>query len=193
MARMVFGARDKALCFYCKKRGHTINNCFVLNNKNKTSKAINLLQTEPSTSQQTLPSHATSVKPDDVFSPFIMERYVSLLDGGPKVPVVILRDNAASQSGILEGVLTLTEKSTINADTLVRGLRMRYVRTLHTVYLDSELVKGPVVVGVKDEFPVEGMSLIFGNDLAGGKVLLNPDVIAVPLSQHSDKLEQKYP
>lgn len=103
-----------------------------------------------------------------------MKLYVSLIDGGPKVPVVILRDNAASQSVILEGVLPLSEKSTINTDTLVRGLGMRYVGVpLRTAYLDSELVKGPVVVGVKDKFPVEGVSFIFGNDLAGGKVFLN--------------------
>lgn len=38
------GARDKPVCFHCKKTGHTINNCFTLNKKNRPSKAVNLIK-----------------------------------------------------------------------------------------------------------------------------------------------------
>lgn len=64
---------------------------------------------------------------------------------------------------------------------------------LHPVHLDSELVKGHVVVGVHRQFPIDGVSFILGNDLAGGKVLLNPKVTAVPLSEHPDDSEQRFP
>lgn len=72
---------------------------------------------------------------------------------------------------------------------------MQFVRVpLHIVYLDSELVTGLVVVGVSDEFPVGGgVSFILGNDLAGGKVLLNPEVTAVPQSECPDDLVEKFP
>lgn len=33
------------VCFYCKKPGHTINQCFVLNKKSKTPKSVTLVQT----------------------------------------------------------------------------------------------------------------------------------------------------
>jgi len=50
---------------------------------------------------------------------------------------------------------------------------------LHAIHLDSDLVKGRVVVGVRSQFPIEGVSFILGNDLAGGKVLVNPEVCSV--------------
>lgn len=37
------------------------------------------------------------------------------------------------------------------------------------------------------------MSFILGNELAGGKVLINPEVTAVPFSECPDELERKYP
>ena len=63
---------------------------------------------------------------------------------------------------------------------------------LHTVYLDSELVTGLVVVGASDEFPVRGVSFILGNDLASGKVLLNPEVTAVPRSECPDDSVERF-
>ena len=55
-------AKDKPVCFYCKKCGHTINKCFALNKKDKFSKTVNLLKTETLPSEQTLPSQSVSVK-----------------------------------------------------------------------------------------------------------------------------------
>lgn len=65
--------------------------------------------------------------------------------------------------------------------------------SLHAIHSDSELVKGHVVVGVHRQFPIDGVSFILGNDLAGGKVLLNPQVTAVHLSEHPDDSEQRFP
>jgi hypothetical protein len=41
---------------------------------------------------------------------------------------------------------------------------------LHRIYLKSDLVTGPVIVGVRHNLPFEGDSLLLGNDLAGKKV-----------------------
>lgn len=57
----------------------------------------------------------------EMYAPFIMKGYASLSEEDTKVPVTILRDIAALQSVILEGVLPLSDKSYVNSDTLVRG------------------------------------------------------------------------
>lgn len=82
--------------FIVKKSGHTINNCFALNKKNKVPKAVNLLKTETPLVQSLSPPIATE-QDLDVCAPFLMKGWVSLSVVGPKVPVTILRDSAASQ------------------------------------------------------------------------------------------------
>lgn len=64
---------------------------------------------------------------------------------------------------------------------------------LHTVNLESELVSGRVAVGMRPRFPINGVSLILGNDLAGGKVLVTPEVTPVPVLQCPDKLAEQHP
>ena len=44
---------------------------------------------------------------------------------------------------------------------------------LHKIELDSDLVKGKVAIGLKPVMPVEGVSVVLGNDLAGGWVWEN--------------------
>ncbi len=48
------------------------------------------------------------------------------------------------------------------------------------VHLQSDLVTGTVPLGVRTELPVDGVSLILGNDLAGGKVFPSPVVVDKP-------------
>ncbi|XP_061572222.1 uncharacterized protein LOC133425392 [Cololabis saira] len=104
-----------------------------------------------------------------------MEGFVSLTEKGDRVPVTILRDTAASQSFMLSHVLPFSEESAGDSGVLVRGFGMQYLEApLHTIYLKSDLVTGFVTVGVCPCFPIEGVSFILGNDLAGGKVLVKP-------------------
>lgn len=101
-AEVKFSAKDSVgrgtsqSVFIVKKRGHTINNCFALNKKNKVPKAVNLLKTETPLVQSLSPPIATE-QDLDVCAPFLMKGWVSLSVVGPKVPVTILRDSAASQ------------------------------------------------------------------------------------------------
>ena len=44
---------------------------------------------------------------------------------------------------------------------------------LHEVYLKSNLIIRPVVVGVIPSLPIRKLGLVLGNDLAGGKVVVN--------------------
>ena len=50
---------------------------------------------------------------------------------------------------------------------------------LHTVYLSSDLVSGPVIVRLGSSLPFEGVQLLLGNDLVGDKVVVNPIVTDV--------------
>ncbi|VDI75278.1 Hypothetical predicted protein [Mytilus galloprovincialis] len=47
---------------------------------------------------------------------------------------------------------------------------------LHRIYLSSDLITGPVIVGVRPNLPVEGVTLLLGNDLARNKVVAEPIV-----------------
>lgn len=95
-----------------------------------------------------------------------------LKEGGEQVSITILQDTAASQSIILEGILPLSRTSSVSSDILVQGFGMWFVgMPQHGIHLDSDLVNGRVVVGVSPQFPIEGVSFILGNSLAGGKVL----------------------
>lgn len=186
------------VCFYCKKPGHTINQCFVLNKKSKTPKSVTLVQTGSSPVLPVVhssPSFAPVTKEGlDSYTPFLMDGFVSLSEHSSKVPVTILRDSGASQSVLLEGVLLLSDSSFVRSSALIRGIGMNFIGLpLHAVFLESSLVKGLVVVGVRSKLPVEGVSFILGNDLAEGKILLNPEVITVPLTEQPDELQKKFP
>ena len=60
-----------------------------------------------------------------------------------------MRDTGASQTLLLEGVLPLSEETSTDASVLVQGVGSGLVRApLHHIYLKSDLVTGPLVVGV---------------------------------------------
>ena len=41
-------------------------------------------------------------------------------------------------------------------------------------------MSGPIIVGVQPTLPVEGVSLLLGNDLAGAKVMVDPCLCSLP-------------
>ena len=63
---------------------------------------------------------------------------------------------------------------------------------LHPVYLKSNLVTGPVKVGIQPSLPFEGVHLILGNDLKGDKVVVNAVVTEKPrFEQSPDPVEKE--
>jgi len=185
------------VCFYCKKRGHIISECNVLKKKNNVPKPVGLLMTSSSQVEglQSLASDADMWK-DEGYVPFMMDGFVSLAGKDDlRKPVKILRDTGAAQSFILEGVLPLSDESFIGSSVLVQGFEMGFVKVpLHEIEIESSLVVGRVVVGVRPCLPVRDVTFILGNDLAGGKVFASPEVTDVPLPGTSiDALAQTYP
>lgn len=130
----------------------------------------------------------------DVYALFLMNGFVSLSELSPKVLVTILRDSGASLSMLLEGVLPLSDCSSVHSSALAQGIGMNSIGVpLYAVLLDSDLVKGRVVVRIRSELPKDGVSFILGNDLAGIKILLNLEVVTVPLFEPPDELRKRFP
>ena len=92
-----------------------------------------------------------------------------------------MRDTCCAQSMILEGSLPFSEVSATGENVLIQGIGMDIISVpLHRINLKSDLISDTVIVGVRPELPVKGVSMLLGNDLAGGKVLPQPIVTRDP-------------
>ena len=130
------------------------------------------------------------------YKPFISEGVVSLVgDENSSQKVKILRDTGATQSLMLDSVLPLTENSFTGANVLISGVEMGVLEVpLHEVNIKSSLINGNIVIGMRPSLPVEGISLILGNDLAGEKVMVDPRVVEKPREdEETEKLAEKFP
>ena len=130
------------------------------------------------------------------YKPFISEGVVSLVgDENSSQKVKILRDTGATQSLMLDSVLPLTEISFTGANVLISGVEMGVLEVpLHEVNIKSSLINGNIVIGMRPSLPVEGISLILGNDLAGEKVMVDPRVVEKPRDDvKTERLAEKFP
>ena len=95
---------------------------------------------------------------------------------------------------MVDGVLPLSD-STAAGTVQIQGIGLRVVDApLHVVYLNSDLVKGAVMVGIRPTLPIGGISLILGNDLAGSKVMPDLHVVDDPDPQLVvDKPDRVFP
>lgn len=148
------------VCFFCKKPGHVIADCHVLSKKQKAPKPVALLASVPHLlSGGDVFNQLTKdrqVEPD-LFAPFRMEGSIAASKSGKFVPVRILRDTAAAQSLLVEGVLPLSGETFTGEHALVRGCGMTWLKApLHVVHLKSGLVTGPVQGLFALNFQVEG-------------------------------------
>ena len=130
------------------------------------------------------------------YKPFISEGVVSLVgDENSSQKVKILGDTGATQSLMLDSVLPLTENSFTGANVLISGIEMGILEVpLHEVNIKSSLMNGNIVIGMRPSLPVEGISLILGNDLAGERVMVDPRVVEKPRDDEKmERLAEKFP
>ena len=130
------------------------------------------------------------------YKPFISEGVVSLVgDENSSQKVKIWRDTGATQSLMLDSVLPLTENSFTGANVLISGVEMGVLEVpLHEVNIKSSLINGNIVIGMRPSLPVEGISLILGNDLAGEKVMVDTRVVEKPRDdEKTERLAEKFP
>ena len=132
----------------------------------------------------------------EIYEPILSDGFVSLnSDSAQSTPIKILRDTGASQSLILADTLPFSEKSSSGTSVLIQGVECGFVNVpLHNIYLSSDLVTGPVAVGIRPYLPFKGVHLLLGNDLAGDKVVVNPLLTSTPcVDQPPDPIEQEIP
>ena len=116
------------------------------------------------------------------YKPFISGVVLLVGDENSSQRVKILRDTGATQSLMLDSVLNLTENSFTGANILISWVEMGILEVpLHEVNIKSSLINGNIVIGMRPSLPVEGISLILGNDLAGKKVMVDPRVVEKPM------------
>ena len=106
--------------------------------------------------------------------------------------IKILRDTGATQSLMLDSVLTLTENSFTGANVLISGEEMCVLEVpLHEVNINFSFINGNIVI---PSLPVEGTSIILRNDFAGEKVMVDPRVVEkLRDDEKTEKLAEKFP
>ena len=134
----------------------------------------------------------------EIYESFLSDGFVSLNGNfAQSTPITILRDTGASQSLILADTLPFSEKTSSGTSVLIQDVECEFVNVpLHNIYLSSDLVNGPVAVGIRQSLPYKGVHLLLGNDLAGDtcKVVVNPLVTDTPcMDQSPDHIEQELP
>lgn len=134
------------------------------------------------------PTSRKDEKIRQAFAPFISGAFVTLPDEqSTHVPIKVLRDTAASQSFVLESVLTFCDKSYSRENVLVQGFEMGFASVpLHEVSLTSELVTGEFKMGVRPSLPVQNVHVLLGDDIMGGVVFPKPVVTNSPQSGPDD-------
>lgn len=198
------------VCNYCFNLGHWKNKCPVLAAKWKLGKkkshispvlvtdvteTTNDCGTSLEVGEEVCDSKLVAMKN---FVPFITEGCVSLPNSESKIPVKILRDTGSSESFILESVLPFSLVSSDGRSVLIRGIGLNTLSVpLHRVHLTSDLICGEVSLGIRPSLPVDGVTVILGNNLAGGRVwrevIPPPEVVPIPVSGNSDDLHQNFP
>lgn len=202
------GGSSYKSCAYCKKRGHLKADCWFLQKKNAQVKPTALTAVMSENKGVLLHKDLTddhmynvgkNCPNDDIrerFKPFLSEGLVSQNEDGTNVKKIeILRDTGASQYILLEEALPVVEDSSLGTSVLLHGLEEGFVNApLHKVYLKCDLFTGFVVVASRPNLPVKGVSLLLGNDIAGGKVTADPKMSEEPkVQEDTQSLEDQYP
>lgn len=100
------------------------------------------------------------------------------------VPVRILLDTGGSQTIVLASVLPFFAESECGVNVVLRGVEMGYApRPVHWIFRKSALVTGFFPVALSLALLIEGTDVLLGNDIAGGLVSPNLEVVDNPYEQ----------
>ncbi|XP_077863555.1 uncharacterized protein LOC144347604 [Saccoglossus kowalevskii] len=159
---------EKPLCYYCKKPGHVRAECFKLKNERQWRKPVAFARVRDPV-RKVVGSSAMPGKRCGILD--VPEEYKNFVS---------------------KGEVSLGK---IDASVLVQGIGGGYESVpLYNVKLKSDLVTGDVIVGVVKSLPIEGVTFLLGNDLAGGKVIVLPVVSCKPVvNDKTEELLELYP
>ncbi|XP_071490828.1 uncharacterized protein [Diadema antillarum] len=130
---------------------------------------------------------------DEKYKDFISKGTVTIAEF--RVSVVILRDTGATQSLMVGDVKSMPMDCNTGRKVLIHDVNGgTQAVPLFRVKLDSGLISGEVIVGIVPFLPMDGVSFLLGNDLAGGRVSVLPVVSEVPVyEQETEKLVDEFP
>ncbi|KAF7654547.1 hypothetical protein LDENG_00068490 [Lucifuga dentata] len=160
------------VCSYCHKRGHWKSDCYALKSKNQqTGSDTNVkpaMSVAPVMEQVSVPGPSVCNSDLKSYLLFITEGFVSLVGSHQKVLVKILRDTGAFDSFIVASVLPFSEDTYTGSFIPVLGMALNVIQVpLHKIMLYSDLFQGELSVGVRPALPMDGITLILGNNAAG--------------------------
>ncbi|XP_076035252.1 uncharacterized protein LOC143021537 [Oratosquilla oratoria] len=196
----------RSYCKYCKRPGHHVDECFKLQQRKaplqgSPSLSINVAEQSESFLEPCLTAVTPSVVPDNpsppmlsTFEPFCSSCSVALDQDSPPTSIKLLRDTGSALSRITKDVAALIDACYTGNWVLVNGLTGGSRIPICQVYLRSDVRTGYAQVGVVDKLPVEGVSLLIGNDLAGGTMLPDAIVSSCPSDENNtSQLEADIP
>ena len=189
------------VCHYCKKPGHIMSDCLLLKKLLEKEAASNAFvsgksdwHSNPKRAECSTGSDKSEIIREE-FKPFVSDGFISLESSSSQVPIKILRDNGATHSLLLQGVLPLSVSTSTGESVIAQGIEEGCVSVpLHEVNLVSDLVSDSVVGGTKPILPIKGVSLLLANYLAGSRMVADPKVTSKPMTLVStEKLEEVIP
>ena len=175
-----------------------MSECWALEKKEKNKQKATLVveKAKSAGSTITLTDRSPLRVSNTDYEAFIFQGLVSLV-GEENHPqsICVLRDTGASQSLLLEGVLSLSNSSYTGSNVLLHGVELGVISVpLHVVNLKTNLVLGPVMVGIRLSLPIQRVLLILGNNLVEERVMANPCVSANPeLNTNPEEIELHVP
>ena len=135
-------------------------NCNISHNLNLTSNSI--CSDKHLTNLNDLKSHSS-------YKHFISEiTCSSLTDDNFSIKCIALRDSGCSFTLLKKGVVNEKYLLPVNANVLIKGVGSEYVPCpVYQLYFKTLFGQGPVTVALTEDIPVEGVSVLLGNDILG--------------------------
>ncbi|XP_062887897.1 phosphatidylserine decarboxylase proenzyme, mitochondrial isoform X1 [Mobula hypostoma] len=169
------------VCYNCGKAGHFASRFFAP--KKETGKGKTAVPTGCIELVNKPLGKERSDKVREGRERFISTGLVSVKEGLNPVPVRIWRDTGACQSLILKSVLDFSSETQTGKVRVIKGIgKGTEAVPLHQIHLKSDLVSGPVMIGVRPELPMKDVEVLLGNELTGGNVFSAVKLTGQPAS-----------
>ena len=181
-------------CYYCRKAGHLAANCYARKSAEHKNGSLNKPHGFISSRKESNKRTESWIREE--YKPFISNGYVHPVDDATKrVEIKILRDTGATQSLMVKNDMPRESETATGERVVIQGVGGNVVSVpLHQISLDSEIVCGTVIVGVVDSLPMQGISMLLGNDLAGERVVPHPRMVEkLSVSEETKKIEREHP
>ena len=179
-------------CYFCHRRGHVKNDCFLW----KKKKTVSLVSNHEISKLSGLSVSKCHNQGLEGYRQYIHKGKVCSNANQSSIKnVVMLRDTGAMQSLILRKSLPPDFVSKQSEFVLLGGFPDTVTSCpVEDLFLESSLVKGQVRLAVVDKLPINGVDVIIANDLMNTEKTFTSSE-AVPLvtprpnpTEHTDKL-----